>query len=114
MSSTSKPGFTFSAGFAGQLIAGCGAVLTLLAPFGVALPAAGVFCLILGTVIAAPQGRHPGPFMVEWWSVLAVAALVCLIGFGLDFALPVIGSVAMTLGAITALIAVGLGSPVEG
>lgn len=95
------------------MIAGFGAVLALLGPFADWLAGAGVFILILGVVIAAPAGRHPGPFMVEWWSVSAVGALACLIGFGLTFVLAWLGGLILVAGAVAALVSVGLGSPVE-
>ncbi len=111
MSSTSSQ--IVRTGFAGQLIAGFGAALALLGPFADWLAGAGVFILILGVVIAAPAGRHPGPFMVEWWSVAAIGALACLIGFGLTFVLAWLGGMILVAGAVAALISVGLGSPVE-
>ncbi|MDQ2622609.1 MAG: hypothetical protein M3Y45_06170 [Actinomycetota bacterium] len=111
MSSTSNP--VHRAGLAGQLIAGLGAVLALLVPFAEWIAGAGVFILIVGVVIAAPAGRHPGPHMVEWWSVAAIGALACLVGFGLTFVVAWLGGVILVAGAVAALISVGLGSPVE-
>jgi len=103
-----------TAGFAGQILAGIGAILTLLGPFALALSAAGIACLLLGVIISAPQARHSGPFMVEWWTVLAVATLVCLVGFAVAFGVPGVGGVLSAGGAVVALVAVGLGAPVEG
>jgi len=73
----------------------------------------GVAALIVGTIVAAPAGRHPGPFMVEWWSVLAISALVVLIGFGLGFWISALGGVVLTIGAVVALAAVFFGTPVQ-
>lgn len=101
------------AGLAGQLTAGLGAALALLGPFADWIAGAGVFILVLGVVIAAPAGRHPGPFMVEWWSVAAIGALACLIGFGLTFAVAWLGGIVLVAGAVAALVAIGLGTPVE-
>ncbi len=101
------------AGFAGQLIAGLGAALALLGPFADWVAGAGVFILILGVVVSAPAGRHPGPFMVEWWSVAAIGALACLIGFGLTFVIAWLGGMILVAGAVAALVSVGLGSPVQ-
>lgn len=101
------------AGLAGQLIAGLGAGIALLGPFADWVAGAGVLILIVGVIVAAPAGRHPGPFMVEWWSVAAIGALACLIGFGLGFVLAWLGGLVLVAGAVTALVAIGLGSPVE-
>lgn len=98
---------------AGQIIAAVGAALALLGPFSDVISGIGVAALIVGTVVSAPAGRHPGPFMVEWWSVLAIAALATLIGFGLAFWLSAIGGVILTIGAIVSLVAVFFGTPVS-
>lgn len=98
---------------AGQLIAGAGALLSLLGPFSEVISGIGVASLIFGVVLSASAGRHPGPFMVEWWTFLAVGALAVLIGFGLGFWLTALGGVILTAGAVTSLAAVFFGSPVE-
>ena len=69
---------------AGQIAAGLGAALALLGPFSDVIAGIGVAILIIGVVLAAPAGRQPGPVMAEWWSVLALAALATLIGYGLQ------------------------------
>jgi len=51
--------------------------------------------------------------MLDWWTVLAVAALVCLAGFALHYWLEVPGNILLATGAVTALVAVGLGSPAD-
>ena len=96
---------------AGQLIAGAGALLSLLGPFSDVIAGIGVASLIFGVVLSAPAGRHPGPFMVEWWTVLALGALAVLIGFGLGFWLTAIGGLVLAAGAVTALVAVFFGTP---
>ena len=85
---------------AGQIVAGTGAALALLGPFSDVVAGIGVAILIIGVVLAAPAGRHPGPVMVEWWSILAIAALIALIGYGLAFWLPSLGGVILTIGAV--------------
>lgn len=97
----------------GQIIAAAGAALALLGPFSDVVSGIGVAALIVGVVVSAPAGRHPGPFMVEWWSVLAVAALAVLGGFGLGFWLPAAGGVILTAGAVISLVAVFFGTPVS-
>jgi len=113
--STSKPLRLEDHGsaFAGQVIAAVGAALSLLGPFSDVVSGVGVAILIVGVVVSAPAGRHPGPVMVEWWSVLAVAALAALIGFGLGFWLSALGGVVLTAGAVTSLAAVFFGAPVR-
>ncbi|MBK5109793.1 MAG: hypothetical protein JJE10_00330 [Thermoleophilia bacterium] len=109
MSSTSAP---VAVGFAGQLIAGAGAVLVLLASFGPGFEYAGVAVLVLGVVVSAPDAGAPGPHLSDWWTVLALGSLACLIGVVLGLLLPVPGAIILSAGAIAALVAVGLGSPV--
>lgn len=98
---------------AGQIIAGLGAALALLGPFSDVVSGIGVALLIIGVVLSAPAGNQPGPVMVEWWSVLAIAALAVLCGFGLGFWLAAPGGLLLTAGAVTALVAVFLGTPVS-
>lgn len=108
-SSTSDP--TLAAGRAGQLVGGCGAVLALLGPFSVWLSGAGAFILILGVVLAAPVANSPGPYLDGWWAVTGIAALACLVGFGLGFVIGWLGGLLLVAGAVTALVALGLGTP---
>jgi len=97
----------------GQVIAAVGAALALLGPFSDVVSGVGVAVLIVGVIVSAPAGRFPGPVMVEWWSVLAIAALAVLIGFGLAFWLPAVGGVVLTAGAVVALASVFFGTPVR-
>lgn len=110
MSSTSKSSTPVSAGLVGQILAGVGAALALLAPFGIVIAAIGVTLLVCGVIVSAPYASTPGPFLAEWWSVLGIGALICLVGFGVSFLVGVLGGVLITVGAITALVAVGLGA----
>ncbi len=95
------------------MIAAFGAALSLLGPFSDVVSGVGVALLIVGTFVAAPAGRHPGPVMVEWWSVLAIAALATLVGFGLGFWLAALGGIVLTAGAVVSLAAVFFGAPVR-
>jgi len=99
------------AGVAGQLIAALGAVLALLGPFGNGFLLAGAGCLAVGIVVAAPDARKPGPYLAEWWVVLAAGGLICVTGYGLSFASDGIGGILAALGAVVALVAVALGAP---
>jgi len=84
--------------------------MALLAPFGIAVAAIGVTLLVCGVIVAAPYAGSPGPYLAEWWNVLGIGALICLVGFGAGFLSDVLGGVLITAGAITALVAVGLGA----
>jgi len=108
LSSTSRG---LSAGSFGQLTAGAGALLALLSPIWLPLAGAGVALLVLGVILSAPSARNRGPYLEEWWTALALCSLLCLVGFGLELVLPVVGGVLLTLGGVAALIAVALGTP---
>ena len=95
----------------GQVISGLGASLALLGPFSEVVAGVGVFVLIAGVVLSAPAGGQPGPVLTDWWSVLALAALATLIGFGLSFCLTAPGGVILSAGAIVSLVAVFFGTP---
>ena len=95
----------------GQVISGLGASLALLGPFSEVVAGVGVFVLIAGVVLSAPAGGQPGPVLTDWWSVLALAALATLIGFGLSFWLTAPGGVILSAGAIVSLVAVFFGTP---
>jgi len=112
---TSSPGRTedHRLAFAGQITAAVGAALALLGPFSEVISGIGIAVLILGVILSAPAGNHPGPLMVDWWSVLAIGALVVLVGFGLGFWLSALGGVVLTAGAVAALVAVFFGAPVR-
>jgi hypothetical protein len=98
-------------GFVGQMISGAGAVLALLGAFGTGFAAVGVALVIIGVVISAPSASFSGPFIVEWWTALAISALVCLTGFALGFIATALGGVVLTVGAVAVLVVVALGSP---
>ena len=112
MSSTFRSNLR-EAGFAGQLIAALGAVLALLGPFGSGFLLAGAGCLAVGVIVAAPDARKPGPYLAEWWAVMAAGGLLCVAGYGLSFASEGLGGILAAIGAVVALVAVVLGSPPE-
>lgn len=85
----------------------------MLGPFGFGFLLAGTSLLALGIVVAAPDAAKPGPYLAEWWAVLAVAGIICLAGFGLSFALAGLGGILVAAAAVVALVAVGLGFPPE-
>jgi hypothetical protein len=111
LSSTSRGQVLLTAGLAGQLLVGFGALLALLTPIWFPLSGAGVVLMLLGIILAAPEAGHGGPYLEHWWNFMAVAALVCLTGFALEFVIPVIGGVLLSAGGVTALVAAGLGAP---
>lgn len=108
-SSTSDP--ILGAGHAGQLIAGFGATLALLGPFADWIAGTGVFILILGVVVAAPIAGRPGPVLNAWWTAVALAALACLIGFGIGFVIGWLGGLILAGGAVVALVTLALATP---
>ena len=110
MNSTSKSSFQADPGLVGQLLAGFGATLTLLGAFTIVLPAIGIALLVFGVIIAAPYASEPGPYLRDWWTVLGIAAVVCLVGIGLWFVSEPVGGLVMAGGAIGALVAAALGS----
>ncbi|MGK2932274.1 MAG: hypothetical protein ACSLFD_05840 [Solirubrobacterales bacterium] len=112
MSSTFRSNLR-EAGFAGQMIAALGAVLALLTPFGSGFLLAGTSCLAVGIIVAAPDARKPGPYLAEWWVVLASAGVLCLAGYGLSFVATGLGGILAAIAAVTSLVAVALGSPPE-
>ena len=112
MSSTFRSNLR-EAGFAGQLIAALGAVFVLLTPFGSALLITGVSLMAVGIIVAAPDARKPGPYLGEWWVVLAAAGVVCLAGFGLSYVATGVGGFIAAAGAVVALVAVALGASPE-
>lgn len=113
MSSTSRGRLIsrLTAGTAGQLFAGIGALAVLLSPFGLPLAGAGVALMLLGVVISAPEAGNGGPYLEQWWTPMSLASLVCLVGFALELVIPAVGGLLLTVGGVAALLAVGLGMP---
>jgi hypothetical protein len=95
----------------GQIIAGAGAALSLLSPVWLPLAGGGVMLMLVGVILSAPEARNRGPYLEQWWTTLGVAALVCLVGFGLELFVPRAGGILLTVGGVAALVAVGLGTP---
>ena len=93
------------------MLAGAGAALALLGPFSEVVSGIGIGLLIIGVVLSAPAGNQPGPVIEGWWTILAIAALATLIGFGLSFWIPPLGGIVLTAAAVTSLTAVFFGSP---
>jgi hypothetical protein len=92
-------------------VAGFGSLLVLLSPIWLPLAGAGVVLMLLGVVVSAPEARNSGPYLEQWWTALGVAALVCLVGFVLELAVPVVGGVLLVIGGVATLLVVGLGTP---
>lgn len=92
-------------------MAGAGSVLALLSPIWLPLAAVGVSLMLLGAIISAPEARNSGPYLEQWWTALGVAALLCLVGLGLELVVPVAGGMLIAIGGVAALFAVGLGTP---
>lgn len=67
--------------------------------------------MLVGVVLSAPEARDSGPYLEQWWTLMGIAALICLTGFALELVVSVIGGLMLTIGGVMALVAVGLGSP---
>lgn len=100
-------------GRAGQLVAGLGAVFALLGAFTTILLIVGVVLMIIGVVLSAPVASLPGPQIDEWWMLMGAGTMVVLLGFAVGLLLSTIGGVLVAGGAVTTLIALGLGFPVD-
>jgi hypothetical protein len=88
-----------------------GGVFGLLSPLGPIPLAVGVSLLALGTVVSAPDAGRPGAIIGAWWTVLALASLVALIGGGLEIVSPGIGRLLVVPASLVAVVTAGLTMP---
>ena len=93
-----------------------GGLLGLISPLGSVPLVIGVFLLVLGTVVAAPDAGRAGSIVGPWWTVLAVASLIALIGAGLEVVFPGSGRLLVVPASLVAVVTAGLTvpAPVEG
>lgn len=92
----------------GLLVAGAGAVVILLGILGTAADVAGLAAIVLGTVLTAPAGRRPGN---GWWSLLAVGAILSVLGALLALATDSVGGLVALLGGIVVVTGAAFGFP---
>lgn len=93
------------------LLAGAGAVVVMLGALGTAGDAAGLAAILLGTVLAAPAARGPGP---GWWGLLAAGAVVSALGAVMSLASDTVGGILALIGGVAVLVAAALGFPAGG
>ena len=97
----------------GLLAAGVGAVLVLLDLLGVVATVAGLGAIVLGTILTAPYAERPGAALRSWWTMLALGALVALLGAALELAVQALGGLLAVLGGAAVLAAAFLGYPLR-
>lgn len=88
-----------------------GGVLGCLSPVGTVPLVLGVALIILGTVVSAPDAGRPGTIIEQWWTVLAVASLVALVGAGLGIVSGGLALVLVVPASLVALVTAGLTVP---
>ena len=91
-------------------IAGAGAALVLIRVAGTAGAVIGLAAIVAGTVLASPYADRPAAIS-GWWTMLAVGALVVVVGTPLELVAETPGGLLTALGAIVVAVAVALGLP---
>jgi hypothetical protein len=95
---------------ASLLIAAAGAIVILLSFLGHGAEAGGAAAIVLAALLTASARKsHPGSGSVRWWKLLAVGALLAVVGVPLSLGLETIGGLIAGAGAALALIAVPFG-----
>lgn len=89
-----------------------GGLLGLISPLGPIPLVIGVFLLVLGTVVAAPDAGRAGSIVGPWWTIIAVASLVALIGAGFEVVFPDSGRLLVVPASLVAVVTAGLTLPV--
>ncbi|MFN8113053.1 MAG: hypothetical protein U0R51_07615 [Solirubrobacterales bacterium] len=90
------------------LIAGAGAVVILLGVLGTAADVAGLAAIVVGAVLTAPAGRRQGN---GWWSLLAVGAILSVLGALLALATESVGGLIALVGGIVVITGAAFGFP---
>jgi hypothetical protein len=89
-------------------LAGIGAIVVMLSPFGTVGDVVGLVAIILGTVLAAPAARQPRG---GWWGLLASGAVLSALGAIVSLANDSAGGVLALVGGVAVLVAAALGWP---
>jgi hypothetical protein len=89
-------------------LAGAGAIVLMLSPFGTVGDVLGLIAIVLGTVLAAPAAREPRG---GWWGLLASGAVLSALGAIVSLANDTAGGVLALIGGVAVLIGVALGWP---
>lgn len=92
-------------------LGGVGAVVILLPLLGDGAAIAGLVAIIAGTVLAAPFAERPGAPLPTWWTLMAVGAVLALIGVPLSFAVETLGGLLTAFGGILVAVAVAFALP---
>ena len=90
-------------------LAGLGAIVVMLSPFGTAGDVIGLVAVVLGTDLAAPAAREPRG---GWWGLLASGAVISALGAIIALANDTAGGALALIGGAAVLVAVALGWPV--
>ena len=90
------------------ILAGVGAIVVMLSPFGTAGDVAGLVAIGLGTMLAAPAAREPRG---GWWGLLGSGAVLSVLGAIVSLASDTAGGILALLGGVAVLVAVALGWP---
>ena len=107
-SSTSESSLALKVALA---LGGAGAVVILLPLLGDGAAIAGLVAIIAGTVLAAPSAESPGAPLPAWWTLMAVGAVLALIGVPLAFAVETLGGLLTAFGGILVAVAVAFALP---
>ena len=93
---------------AALILAGAGAIVVMLTPFGTAGDVAGLVAIVLGTVLAAPAAREG---QGGWWGLLGSGAVLSILGAIVSLASDSAGGILALVGGVAVLVAVALGFP---
>jgi len=93
---------------AALLLAGAGALVILLSPFGTVVDVIALAAIVAALVLTAPARRAAAG---GWWSLLAAGAALSVLGALLALVTEPVGGVVAVLGGIAVLVAVALGYP---
>jgi hypothetical protein len=89
-------------------LAGIGAIVLMLSPFGAVGDVCALVAIILGTVLAAPAARQPRG---GWWGLLASGAVLSALGAVVALGNDTAGGTLALLGGVAVLVAAALGWP---
>lgn len=90
-----------------------GGALGALSPLGPLTLVAGVTLIVLGAVLSSPDAGRPGEVIGRWWQVIALTALIALIGAGLEVVSPGAGRLLVVPASVVALAVAGLTVPLS-
>src|SRR5215218_8458158 len=81
-------------------LGGAGAVVILLPLLGDGAAVAGLVAVVAASVLAAPYAERPGAPLATWWTLMAVGAVLALIGLPLALATETLGGLFTAFGGI--------------